>query len=1005
MFRAIESVGERFVLESNNGTIAFAASQGVGFIDALARLGSFVYGNMGDDYYGDGIGNIIKASLNDLNQQQTIRNTVLVQQFNLNGDPALKIHPSSSPDFILDPVSAENEPVRPSAQDDAFELSFDLLNIGRNRGDSIVLLIEQELPNGERVIAIRDTVFHQQFRSTYSYNLPITGDDMTGRNVYYVTADASNWVEELSPGAEDNNELLQESSLGYQVFIVDNTARPIWPEDCSVVGKAPVILKASTTDALAPEKSYILQIDTTSDFNSPLMVDTAIVQAGGVIRWVPNVAWMDSTTYYWRVSPDSIKVEDAFIWSEHSFTLRVNSEYGWLRNHYQQYTEDTLRSLVLDKPSIGFKFGASILGVTIDNRYGNNEDPPQYQNGGQFINSPWTWSVNEGINVVVLQFPSLEYWRNPLGGLYGSVNTADGWDSVLPFAYPTEEQEGRVNLINFLENVIPDSAYVLIYSAQRTANSSYYPELWEADSLDLSGKNIFNVLEAQGAELIRETKDNGAVPYVFFYQNGVEALGESLAGSPGGTATLGHVFEGAATEGEVVTRAAGPAKEWKTLVAVFEEEAYATDTMSLVLEGRTVEGNWESLVEYGKVNSDIYHDLSDLSPTSYPQLRVRLYFQDQDQRKPAFPETIKIQYEPLPELAIDPNLAWQVSNNVYQGAPIEIIVGLENVSSASMEETAAQVQVSSKEGFFRSWAFELDSLPPFTSRRDTVVFQAADLIGNLELSYELNPERSPRELTYINNQLGQSFFVEEDTKAPVVDVTFDGQRILDRDIIRPNATIRVGVWDDNPYLPLVDTSNLEIRIISPDGNNQQIRYDDPSLLFVPASTDGENKAEAVYEAAFQNSGVYTLQVRGRDQSGVREGLDYEVDFTVVTENTISRVINYPNPFTTQTQFVYTLTGEPPTTFRIQIATVSGRIVREITEAELGPLEVGTHRTDFAWDGRDEFGDRLANGVYLYRITAKDADGNDYKALSDFSDQAQNLDRYFNNGWGKMVLMR
>ena len=128
-----------------------------------------------------------------------------------------------------------------------------------------------------------------------------------------------------------------------------------------------------------------------------------------------------------------------------------------------------------------------------------------------------------------------------------------------------------------------------------------------------------------------------------------------------------------------------------------------------------------------------------------------------------------------------------------------------------------------------------------------------------------------------------------------------------------------------------------------------------------------------------------------------------VRFRVISENTISNVLNYPNPFSTSTQFVYTLTGEPPAEFKIQVATVSGRIVREITQAEIGELKVGTHRTEYRWNGTDEYGDRLANGVYLYRIAANDSAGKPYKSYSELEDQG--IGRYFANGWGKMVLLR
>ena len=37
-------------------------------------------------------------------------------------------------------------------------------------------------------------------------------------------------------------------------------------------------------------------------------------------------------------------------------------------------------------------------------------------------------------------------------------------------------------------------------------------------------------------------------------------------------------------------------------------------------------------------------------------------------------------------------------------------------------------------------------------------------------------------------------------------------------------------------------------------------------------------------------------------------------------------------------------------------------------------EIGTHQSDFVWDGTDDYGDRLANGVYLYQVIVRDALG-------------------------------
>jgi len=84
---------------------------------------------------------------------------------------------------------------------------------------------------------------------------------------------------------------------------------------------------------------------------------------------------------------------------------------------------------------------------------------------------------------------------------------------------------------------------------------------------------------------------------------------------------------------------------------------------------------------------------------------------------------------------------------------------------------------------------------------------------------------------------------------------------------------------------------------------------------------------------------------------------------------------------------------------IRIMTISGRIVRELTAADLGPLKIGTHQTDFAWDGTDAFGDRLANGVYLYQFIARDQSGNELARYEN------STDRFFKNNIGKLVILR
>ena len=117
------------------------------------------------------------------------------------------------------------------------------------------------------------------------------------------------------------------------------------------------------------------------------------------------------------------------------------------------------------------------------------------------------------------------------------------------------------------------------------------------------------------------------------------------------------------------------------------------------------------------------------------------------------------------------------------------------------------------------------------------------------------------------------------------------------------------------------------------------------------------------------------------------------------ESSISNLLNYPNPFSTSTRFVFTLTGaEIPDDFKIQIMTVTGKVVKEIDETEIGSINIGNNITQYAWDGRDEFGDLLANGVYLYRMKAK-INGKEIKKLEIGTDQ------FFKQEFGKIYLLR
>jgi len=88
---------------------------------------------------------------------------------------------------------------------------------------------------------------------------------------------------------------------------------------------------------------------------------------------------------------------------------------------------------------------------------------------------------------------------------------------------------------------------------------------------------------------------------------------------------------------------------------------------------------------------------------------------------------------------------------------------------------------------------------------------------------------------------------------------------------------------------------------------------------------------------------------------------------------LDHVMNYPNPFTTRTKFMFEHNRPcEPLDVLIQIFSVSGKLVKTLEST----LQCEGFRSDkIEWDGKDEFGDKIGKGVYIYRLRVTASDGN------------------------------
>jgi hypothetical protein len=359
-------------------------------------------------------------------------------------------------------------------------------------------------------------------------------------------------------------------------------------------------------------------------------------------------------------------------------------------------------------------------------------------------------------------------------------------------------------------------------------------------------------------------------------------------------------------------------------------------------------------------------------------------------------------YSAIPEAVLNTTDKFVFNNDTLQiGQPLMLSTVATNVTESDMDSLLVKYTIVDDNN---AEFVELKRVAPLKGGESVDIdyeYPTTELNGIHQFIVEINPDEDQREQFDFNNIGIIDFTILGDKINPLLDVTFDGMHIMDGDIVSPTPNICITLRDESDQFFIDDMSNFDLALQAlPDQQSYPIDLTSDNIIFTPADSTREYaKLEFLPEL---ESGEYILYVQGEDSSGNLSGdQDVEVRFQVIKESSLSNVLNYPNPFSTSTQFVFTLTGnDVPDVFTIQIMTLSGKVVKEITKEEMGNLRIGVNRTDYKWNGTDEFGNKLANGVYLYRVLTSHSDDEEIQQLNN-----QNVDSFFTKGFGKMVIMR
>ena len=125
----------------------------------------------------------------------------------------------------------------------------------------------------------------------------------------------------------------------------------------------------------------------------------------------------------------------------------------------------------------------------------------------------------------------------------------------------------------------------------------------------------------------------------------------------------------------------------------------------------------------------------------------------------------------------------------------------------------------------------------------------------------------------------------------------------------------------------------------------------------------------VIQTEVEGAGIRTTGIAlGRSSSGA-SGVAGAPSINSMESVESALLANYPNPFNPETWIPYQLSESANVT--VSIYSVNGSLIRTLV---LGHQAAGTYRSRSRaayWDGRNDFGERVASGLYFYTLTAGD----------------------------------
>ncbi|MCX7548228.1 type IX secretion system sortase PorU [Xanthomarina sp. F1114] len=212
----------------------------------------------------------------------------------------------------------------------------------------------------------------------------------------------------------------------------------------------------------------------------------------------------------------------------------------------------------------------------------------------------------------------------------------------------------------------------------------------------------------------------------------------------------------------------------------------------------------------------------------------------------------------------------------------------------------------------------------------------------------------------------------EDNIGPVIAAYMNDESFVSGGITNRSPNLLIKLEDENGINTASGIGHDIVGILDGDEANPYVLND-----YYQTELDDYKKGIVNYPLRDLEPGLHTMSVKAWDV--YNNSSTTEIQFVVYDENqqlVIENVLNYPNPFVNYTEFWFNHNSSESLDVLVQIFTVSGKLVKTINgqtnSGECCNNGATSLSRDMVWDGRDDFGDKIGKGVYIYKLTVRSA---------------------------------